>query len=92
MVAVHALRRGAAEAIEAVAHGDASTSRVVGRAIENIKLPPGTTIGAIVRGKDVLMAHHDTVIEADDHIILFVVDKKRIPEVEKLFQVAYSFF
>ena len=92
VVAVHALRRGAAEAIEAVAHGDASTSRVVGRAIENIKLPPGTTIGAIVRGKDVLMAHHDTVIEADDHIILFVVDKKRIPEVEKLFQVAYSFF
>jgi len=92
VVAVHALRRGAAEAIEAVAHGDASTSRVVGRAIEDIKLPPGTTIGAIVRGKDVLMAHHDTVIEADDHIILFVVDKKRIPEVEKLFQVAYSFF
>lgn len=91
VVAVHSLRRGAAEAIEAVAHGDASTSRVVGRAIEDIHLPPGTTIGAIVRGDEVLMAHHDTVIEAGDHVILFVIDKKRIPEVERLFQVAFTF-
>ena len=39
VVAVHSLRRGAAEAIEAVAHGDPSTSKVVGRRIEEIKLP-----------------------------------------------------
>ncbi|HWP94570.1 MAG TPA: Trk system potassium transporter TrkA [Gammaproteobacteria bacterium] len=84
---VHTLRRGAAEAIEAVAHGDATSSKVVGRAIEKIPLPPGTTIGAIVRDGQVLMAHRDTVIEANDHVILFVVDKKHIPEVERLFQV-----
>ena len=92
VVAVHSLRRGAAEAIEAVAHGDADTSRVVGRAIGDIKLPKGTTIGAIVRDNAVLIAHHDTVIKANDHVILFVVDKRRIPEVERLFQVAYTFF
>jgi trk system potassium uptake protein TrkA len=91
VVAVHSLRRGAAEAIEAVAHGDASTSRVVGRAIQEISLPRGTTIGAIVRGEEVLMAHHDTVIEANDHVILFVVDKRHIPEVERLFQVSFTF-
>ena len=91
VVAVHSLRRGAAEAIEAVAHGDENTSRVVGRAIEDIKLPRGVTMGAIVRGDEVLMAHHDTVIEADDHIILFLVDKRHIPEVEKLFQVSFGF-
>lgn len=91
VVAVHSLRRGAAEAIEAVAHGDKNTSRVVGRAIEDIKLPRGVTMGAIVRGEEVLMAHHDTVIKADDHIILFLVDKSRIPEVEKLFQVSFGF-
>lgn len=92
VVMVHSLRRGAAEAIEAVAHGDRSTSRVVDRAIEEIALPPGTTIGAIVRGDEVLIAHHDTVIEAEDHVILFVVDKKRIAEVERLFQVGVTFF
>ncbi len=91
VVVVHSLRRGAAEAIEAVAHGDERSSKVVGRAIEDIKLPPGTTIGAIVRGEDVIMAHHDTVIEADDHVILFLVDKKRITEVERLFQVGVTF-
>ncbi len=91
VVVVHSLRRGAAEAIEAVAHGDQRSSKVVGRAIEDIRLPPGTTIGAIVRGEEVIMAHHDTVIEADDHVILFLVDKKRIPEVERLFQVGVTF-
>ena len=74
-----------------MAHGDAQTSKVVGQAIEDIKLPPGTTIGAMVRDKEVIIAHHDTVIEADDHVILFVVDKKRIPDVERLFQVGITF-
>ncbi len=91
VVMVHSLRRGAAEAIEAVAHGDPKTSKVVGRSIEEIKLPPGTTIGAVVRGDDVLIAHHDTVIEAEDHVILFVTDKQRIPDVERLFQVGVTF-
>jgi len=91
VVRVYSLRRGAAEAIEAIAHGDRNTSRVVGRRIEELKLPPGTTIGAIVRGEDVLIAHHDTIIEPEDHLILFLVDKSKIHEVEKLFQVGITF-
>lgn len=91
VVAVHSLRRGAAEAIEAVAHGDKSNSKVVGRALEDIKLPNGTTIGAIVRGEDVIIAHHDTVIASGDHVILFLVDKRKISEVERLFQVGVTF-
>ncbi|MES9816289.1 MAG: Trk system potassium transporter TrkA [Candidatus Thiodiazotropha sp.] len=91
VVQVHSLRRGAAEAIEAVAHGDRSSSKVVGRAIEEIKLPSGTTIGAVVRGDEVLIAHHDTMIESDDHVILFLVDKRKIRDVEKLFQVGVTF-
>jgi trk system potassium uptake protein TrkA len=92
VVMVHSLRRGAAEAIEAVAHGDRSSSRVVGRAIDEIKLPRGTTIGAIVRGEEVIIAHHDTVINTDDHVILFLSDKKCIKEVERVFQVGVTFF
>jgi len=92
VVNVHSLRRGAAEAIEAIAHGDHSSSRVVGKAIEDIDLPEGTTIGAIVRDNEVLIAHDNTVVQSDDHVILFLVDRKRIPEVERLFQVGFSFF
>lgn len=116
VVAVHSLRRGAAEALEVVAHGDTKSSNVVGRKIEDIKLPKGATIGAIVRGlpaKDkrwmsawdiaedssieekgkaqVIIAHHDTVIESNDHVILFVINKKMIRQIERLFQVSASF-
>ena len=92
VVKVHSLRRGAAEAIEAVAHGDRFNSEVVGRRLEEIKLPPGTTIGAIVRGDEVIIAHHDTVIEAEDHVILFLVNRKHVKDVGKLFQVGIGFF
>jgi trk system potassium uptake protein TrkA len=92
VVMVHSLRRGAAEAIEAVAHGDRASSSVVGRAIEDIKLSRGTAIGAIVRGDEVIIAHHDSVIETDDHVILFLSDKSCIQEVERLFQVGVTFF
>jgi trk system potassium uptake protein TrkA len=91
VVKVHSLRRGAAEAIEAVAHGNARESRVVGRLIDEIRLPRGATISAIVRGDEVLMAHHDTQIKADDHVILFIADRRQIDEVERLFEVGASF-
>jgi trk system potassium uptake protein TrkA len=35
--------------------------------------------------------HHDTVIEAEDHVILFVVDKRHLKQVEKLFLVGLKF-
>lgn len=91
VVMVHSLRRGAAEAIEAIAHGDESSSKVVGRAIESIHLPKGASIGAIVRGDEVLIAHHDTVIQSEDHVILFLQDKRKVGEVERLFQVGVTF-
>jgi trk system potassium uptake protein TrkA len=92
VAAVHSLRRGAAEALELVVHGDRQSSQVVGRRIEEIDLPKGTTIGAIVRGGKVIIGHHDTVIEAEDHVIVFVIDKKMVRKVEKLFQVNIGFF
>lgn len=92
MAVVHSLRRGAAEALEAVVHGDAKASKLVGRRIEQVDLPEGVTIGAILRGDQVIIAHHDSTIQVDDHLILFVPNKQLIPKVEKLFQVGLGFF
>jgi trk system potassium uptake protein TrkA len=86
VVQVHALRRGRAEAIEVVVHGKPGKSKVVGRSIENIELPPGTSINTLVRGDEVLQAHHDAVVEDGDHVILFLTDRRYIDEVERLFQ------
>jgi len=90
---VYSLRGGAAEALEIVAKGDEKSSKVVGKSIQQIKLPPGTTIGAIVRNDEVLIAHSHTKIEAEDHVILFLVNKRYINDVEALFQLdAITFF
>ena len=91
VVAVHSLRKGSAEALEGVVHGDEDTSELVGRSISDIKLPKSATIGVVVRGDDVLIAHHDLVIEAEDHLIVLVTNKQQINEVEKLFQVSVTF-
>ena len=85
VVRVHSLRRGAAEALEAIVHGDERSSRVVGKMVQDIPLPEGTSIGAIVRGEEVIMAHHDTPVLADDHVILFLADRRHLEAVERLF-------
>jgi trk system potassium uptake protein len=87
VVRVHSLRRGAAEAIEAIAHGIQGEGRVIGKRVEEIPLPDGTTIGAIVRGDEVLIAHHDTMIQRDDHVVLFLTDRRHVEVVERLFDV-----
>ena len=88
---MHALRRGAAEAIEAIAHGNTTSSKVVGKKIGDINLPHGSTIAAIVRGDNVLMSNKRTIVETEDHLILIVSDKKHVAEVESLFQVGITF-
>lgn len=91
VVAVHSLRRGKAEAIEAIAHGDKNSSRVVGRGVREIPFPAGTGVGAIVRGEKVIIPNADTIIESEDHVIIFMDNKSSITDVEALFQVAITF-
>ena len=92
MAAVHSLRRGAAEALEIIAHGDEKNSNVIGKKLADIRLPEGVRIGAIVRDNDVLIAHRDVTIQPEDHVVVFLVDKTQIPAVEKLFHVGLGFF
>jgi trk system potassium uptake protein TrkA len=105
VAAVHSLRRGAAEALEGIVRGDRKTSRMVGRSVSALGLPKGAQVGAIVRGMHlpdgsdagagatsrVIIAHGDTVIEANDHVIVFVPSKRMVREVEKLFLVSATF-
>jgi len=86
VVRVHSLRRGIAEAIEVVVHGTAERSRIIGRRIEEVELPQGASVVAIARGEAVIMAHHDTLIENEDHLIVFLADRRHVEAVERLFQ------
>ena len=91
IASVHSLRKGAAEVIEVVAHGDKQNSRVVGRRRVDLKLPPGATVAAIVRDNKFIEPHQDLVIEEDDHVILFLTDKRYISAIEKMFQVGVGY-
>lgn len=92
VVSVHSLRRGAAEAIEVIAHGDEKTSRVIGVPLEKLKLPRSAQIGAVVRNKKALHVEPGLVIQAEDRVVVFVADKRHINDIEKLFQVSARFF
>lgn len=88
---VASLRHGAAEALEIVVHGDINNSNVIGRKISELKLPQGALIGAILRGKEVLIAKKNLIIEDKDHVILYLSDKRTVSDIEKLFQTSTLF-
>lgn len=91
VVTVHSLRQGEAEAIEIVVHGDKQTSQVVGRRLDELKLPASATVGALMREDEILFAHKEILIESGDHLIIFIASQQDIDAVEKLFQVAFEF-
>lgn len=92
MVRVHSLRRGMAEAIEAVAVGDARTSRVIGRGLDELDLPASANVAGVIRGEKLLIAHHDVVVEPNDHLIAFLHDKRELPRLEALFRTDATWF
>lgn len=90
MVKVHRLHDDA-EAIELILHGDPSTSKVIGRKLKEIDCPPSCQIAAIVRGETVLIRNEELILESNDHVILLLLKKRYIRQVESLFQVSLSF-
>jgi trk system potassium uptake protein TrkA len=90
--AVHSVRRGRGEALEVVAHGDRNSSKVVGRRLGDLDLPKGATVAAVVRGERAIVRDAEQCqIEAGDHVVLFLPNKRMIGKVEKLFQVGLGF-
>lgn len=97
VVSAHNLRRDAGEVMEMVAHGTPKNSKVIGKPVKKVGVPAGVSIGCIIRGasddQEVLMASDGGLtIEDGDHVILYVGNRKQIPEIEKLFSPSVGFF
>lgn len=92
IVNVHTLRGGTAEAIEIIVDGHKKNSKVIGHHIKAIPLPSEATIIAIMRGNQVIMGHHNPVIETQDRLIILLLDKRKIRQVERLFQQEVPIF
>lgn len=91
IVKVHTIRHGTAEAIEAIVHGDEHSSKIIGKPLAKIGLPEGSTLGAVIRAGEVIIPHHDTIIQAEDHVVIFIADKQHTPAVGQLFQLTTAF-
>lgn len=76
------------EAFEVVA---LATSEITSKPIKKISFPPGTIVGAIVRGEEMIIAGGDTVIQPGDHVIIFTF-RSSIPQVEKILMVKLEYF
>ncbi|MBL26946.1 MAG: Trk system potassium transporter TrkA [Rhodospirillaceae bacterium] len=85
---VYTLREGDAEVIEAEAM---ETSPLVGKPLRDINLPNGILVGAVVRGREVLIPRGSTVVKEGDRVIMFAVHGM-VKKVEKMFSVALGFF
>lgn len=86
--AAYSLRDGFGEVIEAEAM---ETSGLVGKPLKDARFPPGTIVGAIVRGKEVIMPRSHTVIQAKDRVVIFAT-AETVKKIEKLFSVQLEFF
>ena len=85
---VYTLPEGFGEVIEAEA---LETSRLVGVPIREADLPEGVIVGAVVRGKEVIVPRGDTVIRANDLVVILAASES-VKQIEKLFAVKLEFF
>ena len=86
VVKIHSLRKGAAEAIEIIVKASTNGKEdVIGKELGNIKLPVGATIGAIIRKNRAKIAHDDVKLREHDHVVLFLINKKILPQVKEIF-------
>lgn len=97
VTAAYTLRHGIAEALEIVAHGGKENSKVVGRPLSKIKLPEGCRFAAVLREDEegrqsVLIPDDDAVLESEDHVIIFIPNRRLISKIERLFAVDVGFF
>ena len=86
--AVHSLRDGVAEVIEAEA---LQNSPLVGVPLCDVNLPTGMIIGGVLRGDNVIIPRGDTVIQVKDRVVIFAL-ADAVKRVEKMFSVRLDYF
>lgn len=77
-----------AEAIEAVA---LETSDIVSKPLKRISFPKGAIVAGIIRKDEIIIPSGDSIIEPDDHIIIFA-HRRAVPAIEKILSVKLEYF
>jgi trk system potassium uptake protein len=88
IISVAPLKGEHAEAIEAEA---LETSDIVNTPLSRVKIPKGAIVGAIIRGKSIIIPDGDSVILPKDRIIIFALQEV-VPKLKKLLTVKLEYF
>lgn len=85
---LYSVLEGRAELIEAEA---LETSPLVGVPLRELDVFEGMRLGAIYRNGKIILPRGDTVLQAQDRVVLFA-EAARVKRVEQLFRVSLEFF
>ena len=80
-LSLHLLLNGQVECVELIVK---EKHLVCGKALENLELPDGILIIAIIRGNEMIVPNGKTVLESGDRIILFAMHQVA-PKMQKIF-------
>lgn len=86
--ALHSVRDGAAEVIEAQV---LATSPLAGAPLSSVNMPPGVMVGAILSNGEIRVPSGRDSLRDGDNVVIFAL-KNAVPEVEKLFRVTVDYF
>ena len=59
-------------------------AKIVGKPLRKVKKPDGIIIGAVAQGEEIVIPNGDTVIQADDRVIVFALSSL-VAQAEQLF-------
>ncbi len=76
------------EAYEVVA---LETADITNQPIKDVPFPPGTIVGAILRGDDMVIPDGESIIRPGDHVIIFTF-RSTIPKLERMLTVKLDYF
>lgn len=86
-LSLHLLLNGQVECLELIIR---ARQLVCGKALENLNLPEGILIIAVIRKNEMLVPNGKTVLEAGDRIILFAMHQVA-PKIQKIFSSERKF-
>ncbi|WP_316013179.1 Trk system potassium transporter TrkA [Roseobacter sp. HKCCA0434] len=86
--AVYSVGDAEAEVIEAQV---LSTSSIAGKRVRDTHMPEGAIIGAIRKGRELVIPRAETVIAEGDSVTIFAM-AGQVPQVERMFRVSVDFF
>lgn len=92
IVNVHRLKDGINEVMEIIVHGDKNNSKVIGCYVANLPLDKEAKVIAIMRKNKIIINDvNETIIESDDHLLIYVPNSKLIANISKVFQVNVNY-